>query len=75
MSPPSDFYRTIEKICDDTWKPLYQYIYYKVQNQEEAEDIVQETYVRAIPYIQKGKIVPKEWSGIIRLERNSFLTS
>lgn len=36
----------IEKICLDTWEPLYRFIYYKVQNREEAEDITQETYIR-----------------------------
>lgn len=55
MSPPTSE-PSIADICDHTWKPLYQYIYYKVQNREEAEDIVQETYVRAIPYLQKGKV-------------------
>lgn len=50
---------TIEEICKTTWKPLYRFIYYKVQNQEEAEEITQEAYVKAIPHLQNGRI-PKE---------------
>jgi len=39
---------SIESICEQTWEPLYRYIYYKVQNREEAEDITQETYVKSL---------------------------
>lgn len=46
--------KSIEEICANTWEPLYRYIYYKVQNREEAEDITQETFVKAISYMQKG---------------------
>jgi RNA polymerase sigma-70 factor (ECF subfamily) len=46
----------IEKICLDTWQPLYRFIYYKVQNREEAEDITQETYVKTLKYLQKSTI-------------------
>jgi len=46
--------KSIEEICASAWEPLYRYIYYKVQNREEAEDITQETFVKAISYLQKG---------------------
>ena len=36
-------HKSIEQICLTTWEPLYRFIYYKVQNREEAEDITQET--------------------------------
>jgi RNA polymerase sigma-70 factor (ECF subfamily) len=45
----------IEAICTQTWKELYRYIYYKVQNREEAQDITQETYIRAISYLEKNQ--------------------
>lgn len=48
--------KTIEEICSSTWEPLYRFIYYKVQNREEAEDITQETYVKAISYFQENNI-------------------
>ncbi len=48
----SDF---IEAICSQTWKELYRFIYNKVQNREEAQDITQETYVKAIAYLEKNK--------------------
>ena len=34
--------KSIEELCDATWEPLYRFIYFKVQNREEAEDIIQE---------------------------------
>jgi RNA polymerase sigma-70 factor (ECF subfamily) len=38
--------RAIEDFCLDTWETTYRFVYYKVQNREEAEDITQETYVK-----------------------------
>ncbi len=40
----------IEAICKENWEKLYRYIYYRVQNKEEAEDITQETFVKALLY-------------------------
>ncbi|WP_342507502.1 sigma-70 family RNA polymerase sigma factor [Sporosarcina sp. FSL K6-2383] len=57
---------SVEEICHATWKPLYRFIYYKVQNREEAEEITQETFVKAIPYLRKGKIHPDKYSGFLK---------
>ena len=46
----------IQELCRSTWEPLYKFIYYKVQNREEAEDITQETYAKVIAHIQKNNI-------------------
>jgi len=45
--------KSIEQICLATWDPLYRFIYFKVQNREETEDITQETYVKMLTYMQK----------------------
>lgn len=45
-----DKLKSIEDICEQTWEPLYHYVYYKVQNREEAEDITQETYAKSLSY-------------------------
>jgi len=50
--------KAIEKLCLATWKSLYRFIYGKVQNREEAEDITQETYVKALKYLQ-GNSYPR----------------
>lgn len=57
---------SIEEICTSTWEAVYRYIYYKVQNREEAEDITQETYVKAIAYLQKGQINPDKYIGFLK---------
>ncbi|MEY8355505.1 sigma factor [Lachnospiraceae bacterium 54-53] len=46
----------IEKLCADTWRELYGFIYYRVQNREEAEDITQETYAKAISYLHRNDV-------------------
>ncbi|MFE8697241.1 RNA polymerase sigma factor [Cytobacillus sp. FJAT-53684] len=58
--------KSIEEICTSTWEPLYRFIYYKVQNREEAEDITQETYMKAISYLQKGRINPDKYIGFLK---------
>lgn len=45
----------MEEICTATWRELYHFVYYKVQNREEAQDITQETYARAIAYLEKHR--------------------
>lgn len=48
--------KSIEQLCSTTWESLYRFVYFKVQNREEAEDITQETYIKAISYIQKNNV-------------------
>ncbi|MFF2448201.1 RNA polymerase sigma factor [Neobacillus sp. NPDC058068] len=57
---------SLEDICSATWEPVYRFIYYKVQNREEAEDITQETYVKAISYLQRGTIHPEKYIGFLK---------
>lgn len=58
--------KSIEDICSATWEPLYRFIYFKVQNREEAEDITQETYVKAFSYMQKGSIEPEKYINFLK---------
>lgn len=44
----------MEDIFSATWEPLYRFIYYKVQNREEAEDITQETYIKALNHFRRN---------------------
>jgi RNA polymerase sigma-70 factor, ECF subfamily len=48
--------KSIEELCGTTWEQLYRFVYYKVQNREEAEDITQETYIKVISYMQKNEV-------------------
>ncbi|MCM3570522.1 RNA polymerase sigma factor [Neobacillus mesonae] len=57
---------SIEDICNAAWEPVYRFIYYKVQNREEAEDITQETFAKAIPYLQKGRVHPEKYIGFLK---------
>ncbi|MFL0194256.1 RNA polymerase sigma factor [Clostridium sp. WILCCON 0269] len=61
-----DDIKSIEKMCGATWEPLYRFIYFKVQNREEAEDITQETYFKAISYIQKNNIKVDKFVGFLK---------
>lgn len=58
--------KTIEEICSSTWETLYRFIYYKVQNRQEAEDITQETYVKALAYFQKNNIKIDTYMGYLK---------
>ena len=54
-------FKSTDEICKETWEPVYRYIYYKVQNRQEAEDITQETYVRTLSYLEKNGIKPEKY--------------
>lgn len=58
--------KSIEQLCLATWEPLYRFIYYRVQNREEAEDITQETYLRGLPYLQENKVPSQNFPGFMR---------
>ncbi|MEW6697352.1 MAG: RNA polymerase sigma factor [Bacillota bacterium] len=58
--------KSIEKICSATWEPLYRFIYFKVQNREEAEDITQETYAKTLAYLQVHKAPQENFLGFIK---------
>jgi RNA polymerase sigma-70 factor (ECF subfamily) len=40
--------RFAAEVCRQTWEPLYRFVYYRVQNREEAEDVTQETFFKAL---------------------------
>ena len=46
----------IRQLCTDTWMELYRFIYVRVQNREEAQDITQETYVKAINHLMNNDL-------------------
>lgn len=56
----------IEDICKRTWKDLYRFIYYKVQNKEEAEDITQETYAKTLKVIQDGNLSIENYNNYLK---------
>jgi RNA polymerase sigma-70 factor (ECF subfamily) len=58
--------KSIEEICSSTWEPLYRFVYFKVQNREEAEDITQETYVKALSHIRSGGSKIDKYIGFLK---------
>jgi RNA polymerase sigma-70 factor (ECF subfamily) len=58
--------KAIEKLCLATWESLYRFIYYKVQNREEAEDITQETYVKTLNSLQRNKAPRENFLGFLK---------
>ncbi len=56
----------IEVICKEHWKELYRFIYYKVQNREEAEDITQETFAKALAYSRKNEVNIRNYNNYLK---------
>ncbi|OPZ91144.1 MAG: ECF RNA polymerase sigma factor SigL [Firmicutes bacterium ADurb.Bin419] len=56
----------IEEICSSTWEAVYRFIYYKVQNRQEAEDITQETYVRALTHLQSSTVKIEKYVAFLK---------
>jgi len=59
--------KSIEKLCLNTWEPIYRFIYYKVQNREEAEDITQETYVELLSTLSDLKLPVENIIGYLKV--------
>jgi RNA polymerase sigma-70 factor (ECF subfamily) len=38
----------LEEICGREWRPIYDLVYYAVQNRDEAQDLTQEVFLRAL---------------------------
>lgn len=57
---------SMEELCESTWKEIYRFIYYKVQNREEAEDITQETYAKAIAYLNTSNMKIMNYRGFLK---------
>ncbi|HPD00098.1 MAG TPA: sigma-70 family RNA polymerase sigma factor [Acetivibrio sp.] len=58
--------KAIEEICSLTWEPVYRFVYYKVQNRQEAEDITQEAYVKAFTYLQRNDVKIEKFIGFLK---------
>ena len=56
----------VEKVCSATWEPLYRFVYLKVQNREEAEDITQETYIKSLSNLYKYDFEPENFSNFLK---------
>ncbi len=56
----------VEEVCSATWEPLYRFIYMRVQNREEAEDITQETYVKSLSNLHKYDFEPENFSNFLK---------
>lgn len=58
--------KSIEEVCSDTWEVIYRFIYSKVQNRQEAEEITQETYVKALAHLQKNNIKIDKYTAYLK---------
>lgn len=58
--------QSLEEICSMTWEPVYRFVYFKVQNRQEAEDITQEAFVKALTYLKKNNIQPNRFTVFLR---------
>ncbi len=47
---------TFDKIYKELWQKVFRFIYYKVQNNEEAEELTQDVFQRVLPQVKEGNI-------------------
>ena len=58
--------KSIDRICSETWDTVYRYVYSRVQNRQEAEDITQETYVKALSRWRKWDSWPEKYTAYLK---------
>ena len=64
-----------EELALPLFDPLYNFAHWLAQNREEAEDLVQETYVKALKGFASFQPGTNFRAWIFRILRNTFLTS
>ncbi len=47
---------TFEKIYDEFFQKIYQFVFFKVNNQHKAEDISSEVFLRFVKFVKENKI-------------------
>jgi RNA polymerase sigma-70 factor, ECF subfamily len=62
--------KAFEQLCALTWRQLYQFVYHKVQNREEAEDVTQEAYSRTLRALPSGYSAGKFMAYLQRVAMN-----
>ncbi len=59
---------------DQNVDQIFRFIYFKVGNKEEAQDLTSATFLKAWNYIHKNKINPKTFKALLyRIARNSVI--
>src|SRR6184192_3560456 len=66
---------TFEELAMPLFDSLYNFAHWLTQNREEAEDLVQETYLKSLKGFSSFQLGTNFRAWIFRILRNSFLTS
>jgi RNA polymerase sigma-70 factor (ECF subfamily) len=66
---------TFEELATPLFDQLYNFAHWLTQNRDEAEDLVQETYVKALKGFSSFQLGTNFRAWIYRILRNTFLTS
>jgi RNA polymerase sigma-70 factor (ECF subfamily) len=66
---------SFEKLATPLFDQLYNFAHWLTQNRDEAEDLVQETYVKALKGFSSFQLGTNFRAWIYRILRNTFLTS
>lgn len=66
---------SFEDLAMPLFEPLYNFAHWLTQNREEAEDLVQETYAKALKGFSSFQLGTNFRAWMYRILRNTFLTS
>lgn len=75
LAPESDSSELFEELAMPLFDELYNFAHWMARNREEAEDLVQETYVKALKGFSSFQLGTNFRAWIYRILRNTFLTS
>ena len=75
MSGVSPQYESFEELAMPLFDQLYNFAHWLTQNREEAEDLVQETYAKALKGFSSFQLGTNFRAWMYRILRNTFLTS
>ena len=55
----------LNALCEREWQPVYYLIYHHVQNREEAQDLTQEVFARALRSLDRYRITDTPFQGYL----------
>ena len=63
----------LNALCEREWQPVYYLVYRHVQNREEAQDLTQEVFARALRSLQRYRITDTPFQGYLNTIAHNLL--
>lgn len=75
MGFPNKGSEELNLLFENLWPEVYNFIYYKVQNKEEAEELTQDTFMKVYPKLEEGSVDKTKYKAYIYSAAKNMVVS